>query len=241
MGKEIDLSRKTITEDKDGNALITGKVSAEGAIVDAKDLTTKEYVDTQLDNKSFVYLTQAEYDALTEEEQNNESIVYQIIDGQISYNDLVDTPSLVNFATKDYVTDAINRASIEGGGGGDINFDAYALKSDLHSHSNKSILDNITQGDITNWNSKTSFSGNYNDLINKPTVPTKLSQLTNDRGYLTNIPSEYVTETELSNKEYVTQDQLNATLNNLQIKKMTQAEYDQLAVKDPNTLYLIIE
>ena len=31
-----------------------------------------------------------------------------------------------------------------------------------------------------------------------PTVPTKVSQLTNDKGYLTSVPSEYVTETELN-------------------------------------------
>ena len=33
-----------------------------------------------------------------------------------------------------------------------------------------------------------SFSGNYNDLSNKPTIPTKTSQLTNDSGYLTSAP-----------------------------------------------------
>jgi len=33
------------------------------------------------------------------------------------------------------------------------------------------------------------FSGNYNDLSNKPTIPTKVSQLTNDKGYLTSVSS----------------------------------------------------
>ena len=35
-------------------------------------------------------------------------------------------------------------------------------------------------------------------------IPTKVSQLTNDSGYLTSIPSEYITESELSSKGYLT-------------------------------------
>ena len=38
-------------------------------------------------------------------------------------------------------------------------------------------------------------------------VPTKTSQLTNDSGFITGIPSEYVTETELTNKGYLTEHQ----------------------------------
>ena len=51
-----------------------------------------------------------------------------------------------------------------------------------------SHVKNITQTNITNWNNKSDFSGNYNDLTNKPTiptVPTKVSAFTNDVGYLT--------------------------------------------------------
>lgn len=46
----------------------------------------------------------------------------------------------------------------------------------------------ITQANITSWNNKSDFSGNYNDLTNKPTipvVPTNVSAFTNDVGYLT--------------------------------------------------------
>ena len=37
-----------------------------------------------------------------------------------------------------------------------------------------------------------------------PTVPTKVSELTNDKNYISSIPSEYVTETELKAKGYLT-------------------------------------
>ena len=95
MGKKIELSRKTITEDKDGNALVTGKLAVENSPVDAKDLTNKEYVDN-----------------------------------------------------------AIAKAAI----GGEIDTSGFALKTEL---------------------------------------PTKTSQLTNDSGFMTSIPDEYVTNSEL--------------------------------------------
>lgn len=31
---------------------------------------------------------------------------------------------------------------------------------------------NITSDDISNWNGKSNFSGSYNDLTNKPTIPS---------------------------------------------------------------------
>ena len=39
------------------------------------------------------------------------------------------------------------------------------------------------------------------------TVPTKTSDLTNDSGFITSIPSEYITETELETKGYLTEHQ----------------------------------
>ena len=56
-----------------------------------------------------------------------------------------------------------------------------ADKTELHSHANKTILDGITQDDINNWNNSGSsdFSGDYNDLTNKPVIPTVTNDLTN--------------------------------------------------------------
>ena len=56
---------------------------------------------------------------------------------------------------------------------------------------------NITQANITSWNNKSNFSGNYNDLTNKPTmptVPTSLSAFTDDLGSSpTHTHSQYLT------------------------------------------------
>lgn len=46
----------------------------------------------------------------------------------------------------------------------------------------------ITSSDISNWNGKSDFSGSYDDLTDKPTiptVPTNVSAFTNDAGYIT--------------------------------------------------------
>lgn len=52
--------------------------------------------------------------------------------------------------------------------------------SAVHSHHNQDVLDSITAEDISKWNAKSDFSGSYKDLSDVPTLPTKLSDLSND-------------------------------------------------------------
>lgn len=44
--------------------------------------------------------------------------------------------------------------------------------TDGHSHNNLSTLHKITEAKIKAWDAKSDFSGSYNDLTNKPTIPT---------------------------------------------------------------------
>lgn len=46
------------------------------------------------------------------------------------------------------------------------------IEATKHTHTNKAILDSITQDDIDNWNEK-------------PTIPTKVSELENDSKFAT--------------------------------------------------------
>lgn len=44
-----------------------------------------------------------------------------------------------------------------------------------HSHGNKTVLDGITAAKVSAWDGKSDFSGDYNDLTNKPTIPAAYS------------------------------------------------------------------
>lgn len=51
--------------------------------------------------------------------------------------------------------------------------------SEKHSHSNKSVLDNISAAKVSAWDAKSDFSGDYNDLENKPSIPAAYTHPTN--------------------------------------------------------------
>lgn len=216
-------------------------------LIDTKSDTTHNH-DTQYASKSSEHI------------HDNKNALDKVTDSKViewdnksdfsgSYEDLTDKPTIpVVDVNKVYVDEQLSNKS-------NINH----THTELHTHNNKDVLDVITQEKINEWNSKSDFSGDYNDLINKPTIPTldgyatenyvknaiadaqlnggggggtgsidlsgyatkdelnakanvsdiptKTSQLENDSNFLTSVPSEYVTETELNAKGYLTQHQ----------------------------------
>ena len=145
-----------------------------------------EYItETELENKG--YLTEHQdlgHLALKEELFNKD------------YNDLKNKPnipSIEGLASEEYVNEEIKKIDVTS------QLVDYAKKTELHLHNNKTILDGITNEKITEWNNKSMFDGNYNSLINKPNIPTHTSNLINDNGFISEIPSEYITEIELEN------------------------------------------
>lgn len=87
----------------------------------------------------------------------------------------------------------------------------YATKDELHNHDNKATLDKLTEEKMTSWDNKSDFSGNYNDLSNKPITPTKTSQLINDSGFVT---SDNIQNIDLDN--YATKAELPTKLSQLE-------------------------
>jgi microcystin-dependent protein len=85
---------------------------------------------------------------------------------------------------------------------------------------------NISSTDISNWNSKTSFSGDYDDLTNKPSIPTKVSDLTNDSGFI----SSY-TETDPVFSASAASGITSSDISNWNNKSTFSGDYDDLTNK----------
>lgn len=131
-------------------------------------------------------------------------------------NYLTEHQSLAAYATKTYVDNTVAENQ--------PNLSAYAKKSDIPDVSDfisEIPSEYVTEGELAAKKYTTEsyvdeaiaqaqLSGEDIDLseyAKKTDVPTKTSQLTNDSNFLTAIPAEYVTETELDNKGYLTEHQ----------------------------------
>ena len=124
--------------------------------------------------------------------------------GTTTWEGITNKPT--NLATESFVAEKIAEASLSGG---EVDLSGYATREELNSKVNVSDLSSVAT------------SGNYQDLINKPTIPTvdvtkeyvdtELSKKANishtHKEYLTFIPDEYITEMELESKGYLTQHQ----------------------------------
>jgi len=63
-----------------------------------------------------------------------------------------------------------------------LNGTTYNIKTDSSATETDptvpSYVKNISQQDISNWNGKSNFSGSYNDLTDKPTIPSEVTETT---------------------------------------------------------------
>ena len=185
---KLDKTHNTANDShNDIRVLINGLTNRLNALADSDDTTLDQL------SEIVVYI------------KNNKSLIDSITTNKINISDIIDN-----------LTTSVNNKPLSAKQGVQLKalidtltteLNTKANESDLHSHTNKNVLDGITSAKITEWNNKSTFDGNYNSLTNKPTIPTKTSQLTNDSGFITSIPNEYITETELNSKGYLTQHQ----------------------------------
>ena len=94
---------------------------------------------------------------------------------------------------------------------GNGTFAMYGRKGEEYFKFNGTNGDVRVSGIATPTSQNDAVNKGYVDLqianIEIPTVPTNVSAFTNDAGYLTAVPSEYITETELNAKGYLTEHQ----------------------------------
>lgn len=161
-----------------------------------KDTVTDFYANTYVNDlilcKSDGFLNKQEVNDKATKQYVDDSISSVVIPTKVS--ELTNDSGFITSVPDEYITETeltaknyIDNTTLESKGYLTEHQDlsGYALRSDLHTHANKAILDSITSDKISSWDSKSTFSGSYNDLADKPTIPTKTSQLTNDSGYLT--------------------------------------------------------
>ena len=233
--KNADITKAEI------EAKLTGVVSSHSHSQYLTNVPTEYITESQLNARGYISTIPSEY--VTESELDSKGYLKYIPAEYVTDDEL----TAKKYATETYVTNAIANAEL---GGEEIDLSGYALKTDLHSHSNKSIIDNITSSNVSNWGSaythststhaptnaqknsditkteiENKLTGNitthtHNQYLTEhqsltdyakkseiPTVPTNVGAFTNDKGYITSIPSEYVTESELNSKGYLTQHQ----------------------------------
>lgn len=102
-----------------------------------------------------------------------------------SYNDLEDKPTIpaaqvnADWNADSGVAEILNKPTIPTKTS-QLDNDSGFITSESDPVFSASAAASITSQDITDWNNKSDFSGDYDDLTNKPTIPTKTSQLTNN-------------------------------------------------------------
>ena len=118
--------------------------------------------------------------------------------GTSDYTDLTNKPSINNVILSG--NKSLNDLGIQPAGNYALESEIPTKTSDLTNDSGfitsytetdptvPSHVKNITQANITSWNNKSDFSGNYNDLTNKPTIPSEVTETTvSNWGFTKNI------------------------------------------------------
>lgn len=206
------------------NEGLSGKVSKEeGMGLSQNSFTTEEknklstlenYDDTEIVNELNTKADISSIPTKTSDLTNDSGFITNTVD------------DLVNYPTNSSVDAAI------GGKQNKIDSD-NKLSSDLVDDTT-SANKFVTTSDITTWNNKSDFSGDYNDLTNKPTIPTLTSQLTNDSGFITNANIPTKTSDLTNDSGYITNavnDLTNYTLTSALSSVATSGSYNDLSNK----------
>ena len=179
-----------------------------------------EYV-TETELKAKGYATTSDVNDMLNAKADKDSLATVATSG--SYNDLEDKPVIPS----EYVLPIASSSQLGGikvGSGLAISGDGTLSSTTSGGTTDYTALSNKPQINSVELNGNKSLDdlgiqakGEYalkSELANKAdtsAIPTKVSQLQNDSNFLTSVPAEYVTETELNEKGFITESELNET------------------------------
>ena len=230
---EIGMS---VSEDG-GNTTTTLSITSTGVTINDEAVATEPYVDAALSGKADTSAVTAAIDAATSGKVDTSAITSSITSGS--------TDAQVPSAKAAY--DAITAATTGGG----ITVDSAFSRTSENPVQNKVISNSATNGNgnvsSTGGKYKWEFysvggvstnQGFYLDTINGETVVKKYSNTRNlnlvETTAITSAMTSSSTDAQVPSAKAVYD-----TLGGLKFVKLTQNEYDQLATKDPDTLYII--
>ena len=202
------------------------EASLSGGDVDLSGYATKDELNTKVNVSDLSNVaTSGDYnDLINVPTIPTVDVTKEYVDTQLlTKANISDIPSLDGYATETFVTNKIAEASL----GGEVDLTGYATKDELNTKADNThthVMTDITDLVIPDID----VDKNYVDTqlatkANITDIPTKVSELTNDSGYLTVIPEEYVTDTELESKGYLTEHQ---DISNLATKAEVQTKAD---------------
>ena len=195
LGRILPVFKGAFSSEESYNRLDVVYVSAYGSYVCNTDGTTTSPVE---DSTNWVLLnrdiTNAQaWDEFVEAEAERDTIVNNLVtNGQSQIDDFIEDATIrvnntISGAEGEMVQigqewDALKDEMEQYGG------DVSQIQRDLNTHTSNTDI-HVTAADKARWDagSGSGFSGDYNDLINKPTIPSKTSDLTNDSGFINQI------------------------------------------------------
>ena len=180
-------------ETKENKAITASSLAL--AIKTLEELASIQFVEETVqklfDERSYVTLADLAVELTKKAEALHEHPQYSEANHIHDYQDLLNTPDLGEYALATDFNNLANQfaeveanthantisietilaflETIELGGGSS---GGGSETESGHSHSNFNVLETITLQKVVEWDNKSNFSGNYNDLTNKPTIPT---------------------------------------------------------------------
>lgn len=180
-------------ETKENKAITASSLAL--AIKTLEELTSIQFVEETVQNlfaeRSYVTLADLAVELTKKAEALHEHPQYSEANHIHDYQDLLNTPDLGEYALATDFNNLANQfaeveanthantisietilaflETIELGSG---NSGGGSETESGHSHSNFNVLETITLQKVVEWDKKSNFSGDYNDLTNKPTIPT---------------------------------------------------------------------